>query len=386
MAHLTVRPISKLPQVGTTIFTVMSRLAAESGAINLSQGFPDFEPPQRLTDLVTLHLKGGRNQYAPMAGWPALRSAIAGKVREYYACQVDPESEITVTSGGTEALFCAVQAVVAPGDEVIVLDPSYDSYEPSVQLAGGHTVHVPLCRPAFDVDWDRVEAAITARTRLLIVNMPHNPSGAVFSPSDLDALERLIARHGLLLLSDEVYEHMLFDGRVHHSLLTRPALASRSMVVSSFGKAYHATGWKIGYCVAPPVLTEEFRKVHQFVQFAVATPLQAALADYLLERPEHLRELPGFYQRKRDVFADLLATTRFRFTPSAGTYFQLADYSAVSDLPDVDFARWLTTEVGVAVIPISVFSALPVEERVVRFCFAKHESTLAAAAERLRGL
>jgi methionine aminotransferase len=377
---------SKLPRVGTTIFTVMSRLAAEHGAINLSQGFPDFDPPARLLDLVTEHMRAGRNQYAPMTGWPALREAVAEKVARCYGRAVDPEGEVTVTSGGTEALFCAIQAVVRPGDEVIVLDPAYDSYEPAVDLACGRTVHVPLRRPDFDVDWDRVRDAITPRTRLLVVNTPHNPSGAVFAPADLDALAETLRPTRALVLADEVYEHMLFDGRTHQSMLTRPDLAARSFVVSSFGKTFHATGWKVGYCVAPPGLMQEFRKVHQFVQFAVATPLQAALADFLRECPAHALELPAFYQRKRDHFARLLGGSRFRFRPSAGTYFQLADYSAISELPDVEFARWLTTSGGVAAIPVSVFSATPPQERIVRFCFAKHEATLDAAARRLQPL
>jgi methionine aminotransferase len=377
---------SKLPRVGTTIFTVMSRLAAESGAINLSQGFPDFDPPARLVDLVTEYMRKGYNQYSPMAGWPALREEVARKVLEYYGATVDAESGITITSGGTEALFAAIQAVVRPGDEVIVLDPSYDSYEPSVELAGGATIHVPLGRPDFRVDWDRVRAAVTPRTRLLIVNTPHNPSGAVFTTADLDALTAVLRDTDALVLSDEVYEHMVFDGRPHLSLLGRPELAARSFVVSSFGKTLHATGWKVGYCVAPAALMAEFRKVHQFVQFAVATPLQAALAQFLHDSPQHARDLPAFYQGKRDHFAAILRQTRFRFRPSAGTYFQLADYSAISDLPDVEFARWMTQQAGVAVIPISVFSAQPPPERVVRFCFAKHESTLDAAAGKLRQL
>ncbi len=375
---------SKLPNVGTTIFTVMSRLAAECGAINLSQGFPDFDPPPRLVELVTEHMRRGLNQYAPMAGWPALREQVAAKVCEYYGATVDPDAEVTVTSGGTEALFAAIHAVVRPGDEVVVLDPCYDSYEPAVALAGGRTVHVPLRRPGFAVDWDRVRDALTPRTRLLVVNSPHNPSGAVFGAADLDALTEVLRGSGALLLSDEVYEHMVFDDGAHQSLLRRPGLRERSFVVSSFGKTFHATGWKIAYCVAPPALTAEFRKVHQFVQFAVATPMQAGLADFLRECPQHARGLPAFYQAKRDHFARILAQTRFRFRPSAGTYFQVADYSAISDLPDVEFAHWMTREAGVAVIPVSVFSQAPSPERIVRFCFAKHEATLDAAAAKLR--
>ena len=384
---MTAAPISsKLPRVGTTIFTVMSRLANECGAINLSQGFPDFEPPARLVDLVAMHMRSGHNQYAPMAGWPALCEAIAGKVRDLHGRAVSAAAEVTVTSGGTEALFCAIQAVVRPGDEAILLEPAYDSYEPAVELAGGRAVRVPLRPPAFSVDWDRVADAVTPRTRLLIVNSPHNPSGAVWSPADLDALEHILGRSGAYVLSDEVYEHMVFDARAHASMLGRDALAARSFVVSSFGKTYHATGWKVGYCVAPAELSAEFRKVHQFVQFAVATPIQAGIADYLAECPAHHRELSAFYQHKRDHFCRLLAGTPLRFEPSAGTYFQLADYSAVSDLADVEFAQWLTREVGVAAIPVSVFSTHAPTARVVRFCFAKNESTLEAAGQRLRRL
>jgi methionine aminotransferase len=377
---------SKLPHVGTTIFTVMSRLASECGAINLSQGFPDFDPPPRLVDLVTEKMRAGVNQYAPMTGWPPLLEAIAAKVQLLYGRAIDPLAEVTVTSGATEALFSAVHAVVRPGDEVILLEPAYDSYGPAVELAGGRPVRVPLLRPDFRVDWQRVREALSPRTRLLIVNSPHNPTGAVFTPGDLDALGDILEGSGALVLSDEVYEHIVFDGREHASLLTRPALAARSFVVSSFGKTFHCTGWKIGYCVAPPALTAEFRKVHQFVQFAVASPLQAALAGFLAECPEHARDLGAFYQRKRDRFLALLAGTPLRATPSAGTYFQLADYSAVSDLPDVEFARWMARELGVATIPVSVFSSGSTGEHIVRFCFAKNDPTLDAAGERLSRL
>jgi methionine aminotransferase len=379
-------PPSKLPNVGTTIFTVMSRLAAECGAINLSQGFPDFDPPRRLLELVTEHMLAGRSQYAPMAGWPSLSEAIAGKVATLYGRRVSAADEVTVTSGGTEALFCAVQAVVRPGDEVVLLEPAYDSYEPAVELAGGRAVRVPLRPGDYSVDWDRVRDAMSPRTHLVIVNTPHNPSGAVLEASDLEALAEILRPTNALVLADEVYEHMLFDGRSHQSLLRHAELAARSFVVSSFGKTYHATGWKVGYCIAPARLTAEFRKVHQFVQFAVVTPMQAALADFLAECPQHHLGLPSFYQAKRDHFCRLLAATPLTFTPSAGTYFQLADYSAVSDLPDVEFARWLTRERGVAAIPVSVFSTNAPPARVVRFCFAKHEATLDAAGERLRRL
>lgn len=389
---------SKLPHVGTTIFTVMSRLAADYGAINLSQGFPDFEPPGRLIELASEHMRrqqgrGAGNQYAPMTGLPVLRHAITAKVAEYYGANVDPDADVTVTAGGTEALFCAIQALVRPGDAVVLLDPSYDSYEPAVTLAGGHCVRIPLLRPRFGIDWQRLRDTLKqAQPRLLILNFPHNPSGATLTAADLEQLSSLLRGTNTFVLSDEVYEHMVYDGRSHHSLLTHPELAGRSFVVSSFGKTYHATGWKVGYCIAPPALTAEFRKVHQFVQFVVATPLQAAIADYMAEYPEHTRELPEFYQRKRDHFAALLAQTKFRFVPTHSTYFQLVDYSAVSDLPDTEFAHLLTTQHGVAAIPISVFSAPEDDaadtaknsERIVRFCFAKHEATLDAAAERLR--
>ena len=378
---------SKLPQVGTTIFTVMSKLAADCGAINLSQGFPDFDGPERLRALVTQHMNAGRNQYAPMAGVVALREEIARKIARLYGPKVDPEHGITVTSGGTEAIFAAIQAVVRAGEEVIALEPAYDSYEPAVTLAGGRLVRVPLRRPGFGVDWQRVAEAVTRRTRLLIVNTPHNPSGAAWDAQDLGQCAALVERHGLYVLSDEVYEHILFDGRRHESMLRNSSLAERSFVISSFGKTYHVTGWKVGYCVAPAALTQEFRKVHQFVQFAVVTPMQHALADFLRECPAHYLELPAFYQARRDRFVELLRGTRLRLQPSAGTYFQLADYSQLSDLPDVEYAQALTRGAGVAAIPVSVFSAEnPRGERLLRFCFAKDEATLVTAAERLARL
>jgi methionine aminotransferase len=331
-------------------------------------------------------MRAGRNQYAPMAGWPALCEAIAGKVRDLYGRAVSAADEVTVTSGGTEALFSAIHAIVRPGDEVILLEPAYDSYEPAVELAGGRVVRVPLEPPAYGVDWNRVSDAVSPRTRLVVVNSPHNPSGAVWSDEDLGALARILRPTTAYVLSDEVYEHMVFDGRAHASVLRHDELAARSFVVSSFGKTYHATGWKVGYCIAPAALTVEFRKVHQFVQFAVATPIQAGLADFMVECPAHHLELPAFYQAKRDHFCRLLSRTPLRFTPSAGTYFQLADYSAVSELPDVEFARWLTREIGVAAIPISVFSTYGPNTPLVRFCVAKNEATLEAAGDRLRRL
>ena len=372
---------SKLPQVGTTIFTVMSQLALDHDAINLSQGFPDFSAPTELLERVSYHLNAGHNQYAPMAGAPELLRQIGIKVNRTYHRQVDTDSEITVTSGGTEALFSAVQAFVTPGQQVIVFDPAYDSYEPAVTLAGGKTVHLPLVTPAFSVDWDRVRDAINPKTRMIILNSPHNPPGAVLSAEDLNILAELVRDTSIILLSDEVYEHIIFDGHTHQTLLKHDELAQRCLVVSSFGKTYHATGWKVGYCIAPAQLMVEFRRVHQFVQFCVVTPIQLALADYLHSAPQHYLQLHNFYQEKRNLFCRLMASSRLSFTPSAGTYFQLMDYSALTNENDVNYTRRLTTEVGVATIPISVFYESPPEQRLLRFCFAKHDSTLERAAE-----
>lgn len=378
---------TKLPRVGTTIFTTMSQLAAEHSAVNLGQGFPDFDVPPFLVDALAYAMREGHNQYAPMAGVLALREAIAEKVAGLYGARVDAGSDITVTSGATEAIFCAVHAAVRTGDEVIVLDPCYDSYEPAIDLAGARALHVPLVEPDFHVDWQRVREAITPRTRMLIVNSPNNPTGAVFSVADLDALAAILRETRVLLLSDEVYEHIVFDGAVHQSVLRHPELAARSFVVSSFGKTYHCTGWKLGYCIAPPALSAEFRKVHQYVTFCSFNPAQHALARMLREHPVHHLELPAFYQDKRDRFRALLADTPFRLLPVAGTYFQLADYSAISDLDDLAFCRWLTVEKGVAAIPLSPFLAEPPPgQRLVRLCFAKSDATQQAAAERLRTL
>ncbi len=377
---------SKLSNAGTTIFTVMSALAAKHGAINLSQGFPDFDPPAPLVRRVTHHLGTGRNQYPPMTGVPQLREAIAAKLRDLYGVHVDYESEITVTSGATTALFCAVQALVRGGDQVIVLDPAYDSYEPAVTLAGGTTVHVPLLAPTFSIDWDRLQASLTDRTRLIIINSPHNPTGALIDAADIDRLAALLRPFGCFVLSDEVYEHIIFDGKPHATVLAHPELAERSLAVFSFGKTYHATGWKVGYCVAPRALSEEFRRVHQYVTFATVAPIQYALADYLSAHPEHHLGLASFYAEKRDLFARLLGGSKFRVTPSRGTYFQLADYREISDLPDTEFARWLTIEHGVAVIPISVFYETAQSAGFVRFCFAKQPATLEQAAARLVAL
>lgn len=376
---------SKLPNVGTTIFTRMSQLAAETGAINLSQGFPDFSAPAALCDAVARHIGAGHNQYAPMTGLPALRQQVAAKVATFYGRQVDVDTEVTVTPGATEAIFCAIQAVVRAGDEVIVLDPCYDSYEPSVELAGGRCVHVPLALPGFAIDWQRMADALSDRTRMIILNSPHNPSGALISRAELDQLAALIRGRDIYLVSDEVYEHLVFDGQAHVSVLSHDELYARAFVVSSFGKTYHVTGWKTGYVVAPPALSAELRKVHQYVNFCGVTPLQWALADFMAAHPEHLTELPGFYQAKRDLFCDLLAGSRFGFTRAAGTYFQLVDYSAIRpELDDVAMAKWLTREHGVAAIPVSVFyQSAPRDLRLVRFCFAKREETLRQAAEKL---
>ncbi|MBY4676280.1 pyridoxal phosphate-dependent aminotransferase [Marinobacterium arenosum] len=376
-------PESKLPHVGTTIFSQMSQLAAEHDAINLSQGFPDFDGPAELRQRVSHYIEQGANQYAPMPGVPALRQAIAGKTEALYGRPVCPDSEITVTSGATEALFAAISAVVRAGDEVILFDPSYDSYQPAIELNGGRAVRLPLQPPAFSIDWDALRQAINGRTRMIIVNTPHNPTGAVLSAGDLERLAELLRGSDILLLGDEVYEHIVFDGAEHQSLLRHAELAERAFVVSSFGKTFHTTGWKVGYCVAPAALTAELRKVHQYLTFSTITPVQLALADYLTSDPDHYLSLPAFYQQKRDLFCDLLQGSRFQLSPCPGTYFQLVDYSAISELPDVEFCRWLVEQAGVAAIPLSVFSEVDPGTRLVRLCFAKQADTLKQAAERL---
>ena len=381
---------SKLPDVGTTIFTVMSQLAADCGAINLSQGFPSFDPPEELTDRVTYHLANGANQYAPMAGVPALRQAIADKTVRLQGRTIDPDTQVTVSAGATEGLFSAIQAIVRPGDEVIVFDPAYDSYEPAIALAGGVTRHVPLAIASdgfdFAINWDRLVDTITDNTRLLILNFPHNPTGAVLGADDLDRLAGVIRETSAFLLSDEVYEHIVFDGTPHHSLASHDELWERSFVISSFGKTFHATGWKIGYCLAPEQLTAEFRKVHQFNTFAVSTPMQYAIADYLESTPAFYEELPAFYQQKRDLFCDLLGDTRFSFVPAKSTFFQIVRYDDISAGLDVDLARRWTREIGVASIPLSVFCEEPFTGCRLRLCFAKDDATLAEAAQRLSEL
>jgi len=373
---------SRLPHVGTTIFTVMSRLAAECGAINLSQGFPDFSAPPQLYDLVAKHMRAGANQYPPMAGAAPLREAMAEKVEALTGARYDPEHEITVTAGGTQAIFTAVACMVRPGDEAIVLEPVYDSYGPAIELAGGTVVRVPLSFPGFRPDWAEVRRRVTPRTRLILVNSPHNPSGTVLEAGDLDALAEIVRGTSIAVVSDEVYEHMIFDGRRHESCARHPELRHRSFVVGSFGKTYHVTGWKVGTVLAPRELTTEFRRAHQFVVFTVNTPVQLALADTLQDRSLYL-ELGAFYQRKRDLFRAGMAATRFGLLPCQGTYFQLASYAAISDEPDRALAERLTRERGVASIPVSAFFEGGRQDRVLRFCFAKGDDTLARACERL---
>jgi len=377
-------PATKLPKVETTIFTVMSQLALEHKAVNLGQGFPDFDVPTRLVSELAKAMQQGKNQYAPMHGVAALRQAIADKTLRCYGKQVNVDSEITVTSGASEAIFDAVHAVVRAGDEVIVLDPCYDCYEPAIDLAGAKAVHVALEPVTFMVDWNKVKAAITPRTRMIFINTPHNPSGAMLASEDLQALADIVKGTDILILSDEVYEHIIFDGRRHESVLRYPELAERSFVISSFGKTYHCTGWKIGYCIAPPALTKEFRKVHQYNTFCTFAPAQWAFAEMIQQEPEHYEQLGEFYQEKRDGFKTQLLSTRFQPLAVPGGYFQLVDYSEISDMPDLEFCRWLTIEKGVTAIPLSPFYEKPPEgQRLVRLCFAKNSDTLDAAIERL---
>lgn len=383
---------SKLPEVGTTIFTVMSQLSADHQAINLGQGFPDFNPDPRLLDLVTKAMADGFNQYPYMSGIAALRQIVAQKIQSLYGFSYDPDTEITITSGATEAIMSGVLAAVGSGDEVIVIEPCYDSYLPAIKLAGARAICIPMTaptasNPGFRVDWDQVRSRITRRTKLIVINFPHNPTGAVMRTEDLDALEQITAESNIMIMSDEVYEHIVFDGRPHLSVSTRPALAARSFVISSFGKTTHTTGWKIGYCSAPREMTAELRKVHQFVVFTVPSPLQHGLAEYSRDASTYLN-LPAFYQAKRDRLAAGLTKTRFTALPSPGTFFMLADYSAISDLPEADFSIWMTREHGVTVIPVSAFyadtNAKESNHQLVRFCFAKKEATLDGAIERLQ--
>ena len=376
---------SRLPNVGTTIFTVMSALASEKGAVNLGQGFPDFDCDPRLVDAVSKAMQGGLNQYPSMLGVAELRQAVSDKVSSLYGHRYDPVSEITITAGATQAILTIILAIVNPGDEVIVLEPCYDSYVPNIELAGGKVVRVPLTPHSFRPDFDKISAALTPRTRALIINSPHNPSGMVWTREEMLKLQEILAPTEVLLISDEVYEHMVFDGRAHESAASFPTLAARSFIVSSFGKTYHVTGWKVGYVAAPAALTAEFRKVHQFNVFTVNTPVQHGLASYMAD-PRPYLDLPAFYSAKRDLFRQGLETTRFRMLPGEGTYFQCVDISAVSDLSEVEFCKWLTAEIGVAAIPLSVFYGDGFDQRVVRFCFAKRDETLRTALQRLSKL
>ena len=376
---------SRLPNVGTTIFTVMSALAVEHQAVNLGQGFPDFACDPALTDAVTRAMQAGHNQYPPMAGIPGLRQAIATKIEALHARQYDANAEITITAGATQAILTAILACVQPGDEVIVLEPCYDSYVPNIELAGGVVVRVPLTPGSFRPDFAKIAAAITPRTRLLIINSPHNPSATIWTAEDMRALEDLLAPTNILLISDEVYEHMVFDGAEHQSAARFAGLAARAFIVSSFGKTFHVTGWKVGTVAAPAAMTAEFRKVHQFNVFTVNTPMQYGLAEYLQDPTPYL-QLPAFYQAKRDLFRQGLEGSRLKLLPSTGSYFQCVDISAVSDLSEADFCQWLTREIGVAAIPLSAFYGDGFDQRVVRFCFAKKDETLRTAIERLRRL
>ncbi|MEJ5988848.1 pyridoxal phosphate-dependent aminotransferase [Ramlibacter sp. PS3R-8] len=376
---------TKFPTIGTTIFTVMSALAAEKGAVNLGQGFPDFDCDPKLLDAVTDAMRKGLNQYPPMTGVPALREAVAAKIEALYGRKYDAATEITITAGATQAIITAVLAIVKPGDEVIVLEPCYDSYVPNIELAGGVVVRVPLTPGTFRPDFAKIGAAISPRTRAIIVNSPHNPSATVWTRAEMLRLQDLLAPTDIFVISDEVYEHMVFDGQLHQSAARFPGLAARSLIVSSFGKTYHVTGWKIGYVAAPAALTAEFRKVHQFNVFTVNTPMQFGLASYMAS-PEPYLQLSAFYQRKRDLFREGIARTRLKLLPSEGTYFQCVDISGVSDLKEADFCKWLTNEFGVAAIPMSALYVDGDDQGIVRFCFAKKDETLRSALDRLAKL
>jgi len=373
---------SKLPDIGVTIFTQMTQLANKHGAINLSQGFPDFDADSKLIELVAHYMRQGYNQYAPMQGVPVLREKIAAKVREFYNAAYNPESEITVIGGATEGLFAAISAFINPGDEVIIFEPAYDAYMPVIRLNGGNPIFLQLKFPDYHIDWDEVKDAITLQTKMIILNSPHNPSGTVLSRADITALKTIVRNSDIQILSDEVYEHIIFDGQIHESMCRHPELAERSLVVSSFGKTYHTTGWKIGYCLAPKALTREFQKVHQFLIFAANTPIQYALADFLDNKDAYVN-LGAFYQQKRDRFLSVIEGSRFKALPCHGSYFQMLDYTAISDEPDQDFARRLTIEHGVASIPPSVFYHRNDDHKVLRFCFAKKDTTLEQAGEKL---
>lgn len=377
---------TKLPKVGTTIFSVMSQLALQYKAVNLGQGFPDFEPPQGLRDALTRAMSDGRNQYAPMHGTAMLREQIVLKTQRLYGRKLHVDTDITVTSGATEAIFSAIAAVVRAGEEVIVFDPAYDCYEPAIDLQGARAVHIPLTLPAFAIDWQRVRDAVTPRTRMIMINSPHNPSGAVLSAADLEELAAIVRDTDIVVLSDEVYEHIVYDGAQHESVLRHPELAERSIVVSSFGKTYHCTGWKVGYAVAPAALSAEFRKVHQYLTFCTFHPAQVAFAEFMASNPEPYLELPAFYQAKRDRFRALLAPSRLKLLDVPGGYFQLVDYTAIRDEDDLAFSKWLVQHGGVAAIPLTPFYERAPGTRLLRLCFAKSDATMEAAAERLCGL
>lgn len=374
---------TKLPRVGTTIFTIMSKLATEHKAINLSQGFPDFDCPSELVTAVNKAMKAGNNQYAPMPGVMKLREMIAEKTEELYGIQYNPETEITVTSGATQAIYTAISATIREGDEVIIFEPAYDCYEPAIELNGGKTIYLHLKAPHYHIDWNEVKKVVNHRTRMIIINSPHNPTGAVLKAEDMKQLEKLTKNTDIIILSDEVYEHIIFDGNVHESMAKYPNLANRSFIVSSFGKTFHTTGWKIGYCVAPKELMTEFRKVHQFLVFASNTPMQFGIAEFLKNK-SHYQELGSFYQAKRDLFNEMLKGSRFSLTPSPGTYFQLLSYEKITTEKDADYAIRMIKENGVAAIPISVFYHKPVYDNMLRFCFAKKDATIEKAAEILR--
>jgi len=377
---------SKLPNVGTSIFTEMSGLAVQTGAINLSQGFPEFEAPEFLKNAVNRAINQNKNQYSPSPGSPDLLTEIAKLIKKQYDFSVDPASTITVTSGATEALFVAIQSIVVADDEVIIFDPAYDSYEPAVELAGGKCIHIPLLAPNYSIDWQLVAQKINSKTKAIVINTPHNPTGTLLNQQDILSLQKLVLDNHLYLISDEVYEFITFDGQRHESVLRYPELFERSFVISSFGKTFHCTGWKMGYCVAPAAFTQEFRKLHQYVTFCSPTPFQVGIAEMLSEDSDHINQLSSFYQTKRDLLSKALSHSRFKVLPSKGTYFLLMDYSEISDLPDREFCNWLTKEIGVATIPLSPFYQTNPNSKVIRLCFAKNEDTLIEAAKKLSAL
>lgn len=371
---------SKLPNIGVSVFSQMSGLANQFSAINLSQGFPEFDAPEFLKRQLNYYVQQGINQYSPSNGVPRLQQQIADLAKYKYGADINADAQVTVTSGATEALFVAIQTVVRPSDDVIIFDPAYDSYQPAIELAGGKSVHIALRAPSYAIDWQVVSQAVTNNTRAIVINTPHNPSGKVLKQHDIKELKKLVSAHDLYVISDEVYEHIIFDGQPHLSVLRDDELCAKSFVISSFGKTFHSTGWKMGYCIAPAELAIEFRKIHQYVTFSSFTPAQHALADMLEQQGGHIDELSGFYQQKRDLLANHLSNSRFKILPSQGTYFLLLDYSDVSDLNDVDFCHWLVEQAGVAAIPLSVFYQAPLTDKVIRLCFAKNNETLIEAA------